>query len=182
MSPLSHRKGNYWPLFDTQLIANYASKVTPAIRYLQKRKIPFSVHKYDADRSAATSYGLEAAKSLDIPPSEVFKTLVVSLKNNRFAVAIIPVSKKLCMKSMAKATTSKTAEMADGATVERMTGYVLGGVSPLGQKKRLATVIDASAQHIPKIYISGGKRGLEIEIAPLELSECLMAKFHNITA
>jgi Cys-tRNA(Pro)/Cys-tRNA(Cys) deacylase len=155
--------------------------VTPAIRYLQKRKIPFSVHKYVLDRSAS-SYGLDAARALNIPANEVFKTLVISLKNNHFVVTVIPVSEKLCLKSIAKAAGSKTAEMADGAIVERMTGYVLGGVSPLGQKRRLATVIDVSAKDKHKIYISGGKRGLEIEIAPLELGECLLARFENITA
>ena len=168
-------------MFDTHLLDNYASEVTPAIRYLQKRKIPFSVHKYILDRSAS-SYGLDAARAMSIPASEVFKTLVVSLKDNRFAVAIIPASEKLCMKSMAKAVGAKTADMADGAVVQRMTGYVLGGVSPLGQKKRLATVIDASAKDKHKIYISGGKRGLEIEIAPLALGQCLSARFENITA
>jgi len=155
--------------------------MTPAIRYLWKQKIPFSVHRYVIDRSR-TSYGSDAANALDISPSEVFKTLVVSLKDNRFAVAIIPVSEKLCLKSMAKAVGAKTANMADGAIVERITGYVLGGVSPLGQKKRLITLIAMSAKDKPTIYISGGKRGLEIEISPFALQECLSAKFENIIA
>jgi len=168
-------------MFDTQMRAIYASEMTPAIRYLQKQKIPFSIHRYVVD-GAGTSYGSDAAKALNIPPSEVFKTLVVSLKDNRFAVAIIPVSEKLCLKSMAKAVGAKAANMADGAIVERMTGYVLGGVSPLGQKKRLVTRIAMCAKDKPTIYISGGKRGLEIEISPTALQECLSAKFENITA
>ena len=161
------------------MLSFYASEMTPAIRYLQKQKIPFTVHRYVVDK-AGTPYGLDAAKALGIPPSEVFKTLVVSLKHNRFAVAIIPASEKLCLKSMAKAVGAKTASMADRAIVERMTGYVLGGVSPLGQKKRLITRLAMSAKDKPTIYISGGKRGLEIEIAPLALHDCLSAEFENI--
>lgn len=163
------------------MLSFYASEMTPAIRYLQKQKIPFTVHSYVIDR-AGTYYGLDAAKALNIPPSEVFKTLIVSLKDNSFAVAIIPVSEKLCLKSMAKAVGAKAAKMADGAIVERITGYVLGGVSPLGQKRRLVTRIAMSAKDKPTIYISGGKRGLEIEISPTALQESLSAEFKNIIA
>lgn len=153
--------------------------MTPAIKYLQTQKIPFSIHEYDIDPTEH-SYGLGAAKALNVSPHDVFKTLVVSLVDNNFAVAIIPVSKTLRMKSMAKALGAKKADMAEGWVVERMTGYVLGGISPLGQKKPLVTIIDLSAKDKPTIYVSGGKRGLEIEISPTRLGKCLLASFENI--
>ncbi|RKQ69634.1 Cys-tRNA(Pro)/Cys-tRNA(Cys) deacylase [Litorimonas taeanensis] len=155
--------------------------MTPGVKFLTARKIPFSLHEYAAD-PAADSYGLEAASALNLPPEQVFKTLVVSLSGDAYAVAILPVSQMLSMKRIAKSVGVKKAQMADGADVERMTGYVLGGVSPLGQKKRLQTVIDKSAQNHSTIFISGGKRGLEIEMPPEALAQCLNAKFSELTA
>lgn len=153
--------------------------MTPAINFLEKQKIVFSTHLYEVG-SSTESYGLEAAHGLKVSPEIIFKTLVVSIQNNKYAVAIIPVSQKLSMKSLAKAVGAKKAEMADGEDVERMTGYVLGGVSPLGQKKRFMTVIDESAKDKTTVYISGGKRGLEIEISPEALCKCLSARYEKI--
>lgn len=142
--------------------------MTPAINAARKAKITHRVHEYLHDPSAE-SYGLEAAEKLGVPEARVFKTLVVSLDNRELAVGVIPVSSMLSMKLMAKAAGAKKAAMAARPDVERSTGYVLGGVSPLGQKKRLKTIIDASASHHPTIYVSAGRRGLDIELNPNDL-------------
>ena len=142
--------------------------MTPAINSAKKQKIPFSIHKYKHDPKHA-SYGLEAVEKLGLPPKQVFKTLVVQLDSNELAVAIIPVQEKLNLKLFAKSCGAKKAEMADGALVSKTTGYVLGGVSPMGQKKKLKTFLHSSAQQHQTIYVSAGKRGLEIELNPADL-------------
>ena len=142
--------------------------MTPGINAARKAKIAHKVHEYVHD-PASESYGLEAAEKLSVPEARVFKTLVVSLDSRELAVGVIPVSSMLSMKRMAKAAGAKKASMADRADVERSTGYVLGGVSPLGQKKRLKTIIDSSASQHPTIYVSAGRRGLEIELSPADL-------------
>ena len=142
--------------------------MTPGINVAKKAKITHKVHEYAHD-SSSESYGLEAAEKLGVPESRVFKTLVVSLDNKELAVGVIPVSSMLSMKLIAKAAGAKKAKMAEPSEVERSTGYVLGGVSPLGQKKRLKTIIDSSAKHHSTIYISAGRRGLEIELSPDDL-------------
>jgi len=153
--------------------------MTPAINVARKHKINHQVHEYSHD-PAATSYGLEAAEKLAVEAGRVFKTLVVDLGNKQLAVAVIPVSCQLSMKLFAKAAGAKKAVMAAPADVERSTGYVLGGVSPLGQKRLLTTVIDASAQGFPTIYVSAGRRGLEIELAPADLAALVRASFADI--
>jgi len=142
--------------------------MTPGINVAKKNKITHKVHEYTHD-SSSESYGLEAAEKLGVPVARVFKTLVVSLDNKELAVGVIPVSSMLSMKLMAKATGAKKATMASQSEVERSTGYVLGGVSPLGQKKRLKTIIDSSAKNQPTVYVSAGRRGLEIELSPDDL-------------
>jgi Cys-tRNA(Pro)/Cys-tRNA(Cys) deacylase len=142
--------------------------MTPGINVAKKAKITHKVHEYAHD-SSSESYGLEAAEKLGIPESRVFKTLVVNLDNKELAVGVIPVSSMLSMKLIAKVAGAKKAKMAEPSEVERSTGYVLGGVSPLGQKKRLKTIIDSSAKHHSTIYISAGRRGLEIELSPDDL-------------
>ena len=142
--------------------------MTPGINAARKAKIAHKVHEYVHDPETE-SYGLEAAEKLGVPVDRVFKTLVVSLDSRELAVGVIPVSSMLSMKRMAKAAGAKKAAMADRADVERSTGYVLGGVSPLGQKKRLKTIIDSSASQHPTIYVSAGRRGLEIELSPADL-------------
>ena len=153
--------------------------MTPAINLLKQTKTPHKIHEYLHDPNAE-SYGLEAAHKLGVPDTRVFKTLVVNLDNKELVVGIIPVSAMLSMKSIAKAAGGKKAEMAAPKDVERTTGYVLGGVSPLGQKKRLKTVIDVSAQQFPTIYISAGRRGLEIELSPVDLAQLVNAVFAEI--
>ena len=142
--------------------------MTPGINVAKKAKIIHKVHEYDHD-SSCESFGLEAAEKLGVAEARVFKTLVVSLDNKELAVGVIPVSSMLSMKLIAKAAGAKKAAMASQSDVERSTGYVLGGVSPLGQKKRLKTIIDSSAKHYSTVYVSAGRRGLEIELSPDDL-------------
>jgi Cys-tRNA(Pro)/Cys-tRNA(Cys) deacylase len=144
--------------------------MTPGITAAKKAKIPHRVHEYSHDESSE-SYGLEAAEKMGVSEERVFKTLVVSLDSKELVVGIIPVSSLLSMKLIAKVSGAKKAAMAEKSDVERSTGYVLGGVSPLGQKKRLKTIIDSSAKNYSTIYVSAGRRGLEIELSPDDLTE-----------
>lgn len=154
--------------------------MTPAILLARKAKVPHTVHEYQHD-SEAESYGGEAADKLGQPPERVFKTLVVQL-DAALAVAILPVSRMLSLKQMAKAAGSKKAAMADKALAQRSTGYVLGGVSPLGQKKRLLTVLDDSAEQFSTVFVSAGRRGLEIELSPADLQKLTQARLAAISA
>ncbi|MGD9949167.1 MAG: Cys-tRNA(Pro) deacylase [Desulfobulbus sp.] len=154
--------------------------MTPGINVAKKNKIEHTIHEYDHDPSNE-SFGSEAAQKLGIPEDRVFKTLVVALDGHALAVGVVPVCSMLNMKFMAKASGAKKAAMAEKAAVERATGYVLGGVSPLGQKKRLPTIIDASAQNFATIYVSAGRRGLEIELAPEDLRRLVNGSFAVIS-
>ncbi|TVP13747.1 Cys-tRNA(Pro) deacylase [Shewanella sp. KCT] len=153
--------------------------MTPATKMLDKAKIPYRLHEYQHDANAG-AYGLEAAEKLQLPLDWVFKTLVAELDNGTLVVAIIPVDKKLNLKQLAKAAKAKKAAMAAPEKVQRSTGYVLGGVSPIGQKKRLATFIDESAQQLAQIYVSGGRRGLDIELTPADLQDVTQARFASL--
>ncbi len=153
--------------------------MTPAINVAKKRKIPYTLHQYTHD-PAYDSYGKEAAEKLGIAEERAFKTLVVQLDQQSLAVAVVPVSSMLSMKLIARAAGCKKATMAEKGLVERTTGYVLGGVSPLGQKKRLVTVIDSSAKAFPTIFVSAGRRGLEIELQPADLATLTTATFAEI--
>lgn len=154
--------------------------MTPAVNSAKKAKIEFTVHQYDHD-SGHASYGLEAAEKLTVAPERVFKTLVIKIDAKQLVVAILPVNSMLSMKSVAKACGARKAEMADKVEVQRSTGYVLGGVSPLGQKKSLQTVIDLSAQQYSTMYVSGGRRGLEIELNPIDLQTLTRGAFASIS-
>ena len=155
--------------------------MTPAINVLKKQRIPHTVHEYAHD-AAADSYGRKAAEALGVPPERMFKTLVVSLQGgkNALAVAVVPVSHQLNLKSVASAAGPKTAAMAAPADAERATGYVVGGISPLGRKKRLAAFVDASARDFATIYVSAGKRGLQIELSPDDLIQLCRAETAEI--
>ena len=136
---------------------------TPAIAAAEEAGIRFAVHEYEHD-PAAESYGLEAAERLGLDPARVFKTLVVEL-DGRLAVAIVPVAAQLDLKAL-----GKRAAIADGTKAERATGYVLGGISPLGQRRPLPTTLDASALEHETIHVSAGRRGLELELDPRDLA------------
>jgi Cys-tRNA(Pro)/Cys-tRNA(Cys) deacylase len=153
--------------------------MTPAINAAKKKKIAYKIHQYTHD-PAHDSYGKEAAEKLGIEEERVYKTLIVQLDNGNLTVAVVPVSSMLSMKHIAKAAGAKKAAMADKELVERTTGYVVGGVSPLGQKKRLSTVIDSSAENFPTIFVSAGRRGLEIELNPADLAALTSAAFAEI--
>lgn len=155
--------------------------MTPAINLLKKNKIAHKVLQYEHDKTAE-SYGMEAAEKLQLDPNSVFKTLVVSDGAKQLAVCIVPVAERLNLKLAAKALGFKKVEMAEAKAVERSSGYVLGGVSPLGQKKRLPTVIDHSAESHNTIHVSAGRRGLEIELSPENLRQLLGASFAPIAA
>ncbi|MFC4653858.1 Cys-tRNA(Pro) deacylase [Rheinheimera sp.] len=150
--------------------------MTPAILTARRAGIRFDVLEYGHD-PAATSYGLEAAEKLQLPPEQVFKTLVIQLDGSELLVALVPVQHQLDLKALARQAGGKKAQMADAALVERTTGYVLGGVSPLGQKKPLRTLIDSSASDFAQIYVSAGRRGLELQLAPADLAACCRAVF-----
>lgn len=154
--------------------------MTPATKALKQQKISFVIHQYQHETNAC-SFGLEAVEKLSLNAEQVFKTLVVCTDTNQLAVAIVPVSLKLNLKSIAKTLKVKKVKMADAKRVESSTGYVLGGVSPLGQKKALPTVIDTSAESLNVMYVSGGRRGLEIELSPSDLAQQCRAIFANIS-
>ncbi|MDQ0769610.1 Cys-tRNA(Pro)/Cys-tRNA(Cys) deacylase [Pseudarthrobacter defluvii] len=143
------------------------SQGTPATAALTAAGVPFVLHPYTHHPSAA-SYGAEAAEALGIDPSRVFKTLMVEVEG-RLAVGIVPVSGSLDLKAMAGALGAKKAAMADPAAAQRRTGYVLGGISPLGQRQPSPTVLDSSALGLDSMLVSGGRRGLDIELAPADL-------------
>ena len=153
--------------------------MTPAINIVKKNKTAHTLHKYQHDQNHG-SYGLEALEKLDLPPEQVFKTLVSRLDNNELVVAIVPVTRMLNLKELARACDAKKSVMAEKSVVEKTTGYVLGGVSPLGQKKQLRTVIDSSAKSCQTIYVSAGRRGLEIELSPLDLAALTGGSFFTI--
>lgn len=152
--------------------------MTPACKLLKSKKVEYSTHEYEHD-SNAKSFGLEAAEKLNLNVEEVFKTLLVTDDKNYF-VAILPVNHQLNLKKVATALGCKKLHMADPKDAERLTGYLVGGISPLGQKKRLKTVVCQSAETKEKIYVSGGKRGLDIGVDPQDLVRLLDAKFVDL--
>lgn len=152
---------------------------TPALVILQRSGVDFSVHTYAHD-PAAESFGMEAAEALNLDPATVFKTLLAEVDGTS-TVAIVPVTGQLDLKGLAAARGGKRARMMDVAAAERMTGYVAGGISPLGQRKALPTVIDASAEGLATVYVSGGQRGLDIGIAPADLLRLTGATYAPIS-
>lgn len=153
--------------------------MTPAINTAKQARIGYKIHKYDHD-PGADSYGMEASEKLGLDPARVFKTLVVSVDTGELVVAILPVSKMLSMKLVAHAVGGKKAVMADKDKVQRSSGYVLGGVSPLGQKRPLRTVIESSARQFETVFVSAGRRGLEIELAPDDLAHLTKGQFAHL--
>lgn len=154
--------------------------MTPAIALLRKHRVSFDILEYRHE-AGCEAYGMEAVDKLSLPPRQVFKTLVVALGHGDLAVALIPVTARLSLKKMAWACNVKKASMAEPAKVTAATGYVMGGVSPLGQKKKLKTVIDDSVDQLTTCYVSGGRRGLEIALSPENLRALCNATLAPLT-
>ena len=141
---------------------------TPATVALQRSGIAFTVHPYDHDARGG-GYGDEAVAALGVDPDRIFKTLIATV-DERLVVAVVPVAARLDLKALAAAAGGKRADLADPAAAQRSTGYVLGGISPLGQRRTLPTVVDASATAHQSVYVSAGRRGLQVELAPEDLA------------
>ena len=153
--------------------------MTPAILVARKAGVAHQVLEYTHDPAAA-SYGLEAADALGLDPSTVFKTLVADAEGVGLVCALVPVTGSLDLKALADAVGARKARMADVAAAERATGYVVGGISPLGQRKPLKTVVDASALAHDLVYVSAGRRGVELALAPMDLVRMTKAKTAEI--
>jgi Cys-tRNA(Pro)/Cys-tRNA(Cys) deacylase len=155
-----------------------AGRGTTATAALERAGIPFTVHEYAHDPRTA-SYGQEASAALGVPADRVFKTLIAAVDGNLVA-GVVPVEGQLDLKALASAVGGKRAVMAEVTAAERATGYVAGGISPVGQRKRLPVVIDASALAFSTVFCSGGRRGLEIELAPADLVRAAKATVASI--
>jgi Cys-tRNA(Pro)/Cys-tRNA(Cys) deacylase len=150
---------------------------TPAVRALERAGVPFSLHEYDpaSTGSGAHGYGAVAVAALGADPAQVFKTLVARV-DGALTVAVVPVSGQLDLKALASAAGGRKAAMADPADAERATGYVRGGISPLGQRKQLPTVVDDSALEFGTVLVSAGRRGLQVELIPADLVRLTRAR------
>ncbi|MCP5035719.1 MAG: Cys-tRNA(Pro) deacylase [Actinomycetia bacterium] len=153
--------------------------MTPAVTVLDRAGVPYQLLSYDHD-PAAEAYGTEAAEALGLDPQSVFKTLVAVADGMSHIMGVVPVNGRLDLKALARAAGAKRAAMADHHDAERLTGYVVGGISPLGQRKQLATFVDESAESQVVIRISGGRRGLEIELNPGDLVAAINGRFAPI--
>lgn len=155
--------------------------MTPAINELEAAGVPFTVHEYERGESLR-GFGMEAAEQLGLDPDQVFKTLLVTTEAGAHGVGIVPVSCMLSLKGIGRALGAKRAEMCEPSVAERVTGYVVGGISPFGQRRRLPTVLDETATLFDRIYVSGGKRGLDVGVATDDLVRVLDATVADIVA
>jgi Cys-tRNA(Pro)/Cys-tRNA(Cys) deacylase len=154
------------------------SSGTPAVDALAAARAEFTLHPYELTESADT-YGEAVAAAVGVAPERLFKTLVAEVDGSQ-VVAIVPVSSRLALKALAKVAGGKRAEMADPADAERLTGYVTGGISPFGQKRRLPVFVDESIELFDTVFVSAGKRGLQVELAPGVLIELLHATLADL--
>jgi len=148
--------------------AKHSPGGTPALVALEAAGVAHTVHPYEHDPASGLGYGLEAAEVLGVDPGRVFKTLVTSV-DGALTVAIVPVTGQLDLKALAHAVGGKKAALAEHSAAERATGYVVGGISPLGQRQRLRMVVDATSLGYPTVFVSGGRRGLDVELSPGDL-------------
>lgn len=148
---------------------------TPATTLLTRAGVRFRLHTYDVPADAP-NYGFLAAEAIGVPPEQLFKTLIAEVDGAGLTVGVVPVSGELDLKALAHAAGGKRAVLADRAVAERSSGYVRGGISPLGQRRSLPTVIDESVQHLDTIFVSAGRRGLQVELAPADLMRLTKAK------
>ena len=153
---------------------------TPAVRALERARAAHTLHAYDPEHAEGHGYGEAAVAALGQDPRQVFKTLVARV-DDALTVAVVPVAGSLDLKALAAAAGGRRAVMADPADAERTTGYVLGGISPLGQRKALPTVVDESALDFPTVMVSAGRRGLQVELAPADLVRLTRARTAPIT-
>ncbi|NKB71722.1 MAG: Cys-tRNA(Pro) deacylase [Candidatus Latescibacteria bacterium] len=153
--------------------------MTPAVDAVRAAGVAFSLHEYTA-QSEGDQYGLEAAQALDLPPEQVFKTLVTETAPRRLVLALVPAPSRLNLKNLARAAGDKRAALADPELAQRATGYVLGGISPLGQRRLLPTFIDDSLADWPQVYISAGRRGLQLALAPSDLLNLTQATLASL--
>lgn len=153
---------------------------TPATALLARAKVAFTLHPYEHDPRTC-AFGEEAAQTLGVAPERIFKTLIAAV-DSTLTCAVVPVSGRLDLKALAAAVGGKRAELADPAAAARATGYVIGGISPLGQRSRLAVVVDESAGGFETVYVSAGKRGLQVELAPEDLVRLTRARLAQISA
>ena len=156
-----------------------AAKVTPAVNAMKAAGIAHRLMEYEYDPSA-DAIGLHAAAAMGLDPAVVYKTLIVQLEPKALACAVIPVAAKLDLKALAAAAGAKKSDLADPTLAERTTGYMVGGISPLGQRKALPTFIDASAEALPEVVVNGGRRGLQIALAPADLARITKAVVRRI--
>jgi len=159
--------------------ARYDAPMTPAINLLKREKIAHTVRSYVHD-AHAESYGGEAVEKLGLDPTQVFKTLLASSETHELLVAIVPVGGQLDLKALAEAAGCKKCEMAAIDAAQRATGYLVGGISPLGQKKQLRSFLDASAQNLATLHVSAGRRGVEVELAPADLLHLTAGRYAPI--
>ena len=159
--------------------------MTPAVTSLKKAAVAFTMHRYNAGIFAETdedgSYGERVASAVGLAPERVFKTLIAVLHNGEMVVAIVPVDRLLDLRSLARAASSKQAKMADPGQAEKATGYVTGGISPFGQKQSLRIYVDRSAASFASVCVSGGRRGLQLELSPGDLIEFTRATVADLT-
>ncbi|MDO5747718.1 MAG: Cys-tRNA(Pro) deacylase [Actinomycetaceae bacterium] len=157
------------------------SGATAALKVLDKAGIDYIIRRYVHDPSSPLGYGREAAQALHMDPSTIFKTLMVAV-DGQPTVVIVPVDSRVSLKNLARACSAKNARMISPDDAQRLTGYIVGGISPLGQKKKFPTVIDVSAKELSRINISGGRRGLDVELAVSDLAALTEADFADIKA
>ncbi|MGQ9366697.1 Cys-tRNA(Pro) deacylase [Azospirillum sp. ST 5-10] len=158
-----------------------AARVTPAVNAAKAAGVRFRLLEYDYDPSA-DAIGLHAAAALGLDPAVVYKTLIAQVDGRALVCAVIPVAARLDLKALAARAGGKKADLADAAAAERSTGYLVGGISPLGQRKALPTFLDAGAEALAEIVVNGGRRGLQIALAPADLARIARATVAPLTA